>query len=320
MVTKIISQHLHYFYLSKSKEKLKNINYNLLSNDNGFLSYYPYQFFQRTLLARFQVNNTSPHYVQYVQKPVYGVMGLLSKLCTKLLKVGIHKYNNSEHAGHLSDNFGVVATGCISERLEVAILIYNSADIVAEENVAYVKLYVNSTYRNGSDIKWMLYEINNEKTNPFAVWKKLGQPDFPSIHQFSLIKSCEAPHVVGPSSVNYSSPWQFRLKVLQPGISLIHLCSRSIPPKAIQNLQLLKISSDILQITWKDTNRCVFTYNVEYSDSFHGPFTKINDKKVVYPNYWHSCKDMSCSIQGFYRVQAVDYWKQHGPYSIPVSC
>ena len=36
------------------------INYTLLSNDNGFLSYYPHQFTQRTLLARFQMNFTSP--------------------------------------------------------------------------------------------------------------------------------------------------------------------------------------------------------------------------------------------------------------------
>ena len=91
-----------------------SINYTLLSNDNGFLSFYPHQFTQRTLLARFQMNftdtdikNTSSrsnefqkmrtlnfegggenkrtvgrkeNYVTFVRKPVYAAMVLLAKL------------------------------------------------------------------------------------------------------------------------------------------------------------------------------------------------------------------------------------------------
>ena len=53
----------------------------LLSNDNAFLSYQPFPFTQRTLLARFQVNTTSPPHVQYIRKPVYVTLGLLSLVC-----------------------------------------------------------------------------------------------------------------------------------------------------------------------------------------------------------------------------------------------
>ena len=59
-----------------------NINYTLLSNDNAFLSYHPYPFTQRTLTARFQVNNTKPPHVQLLRKPVLTVMGLLALLGT----------------------------------------------------------------------------------------------------------------------------------------------------------------------------------------------------------------------------------------------
>lgn len=58
----------------------------LLSNDNGFLSYQPFPFTQRTLLARFQVNITSPPHVQFVRKPIYAVMGMLSLLGDQLLQ------------------------------------------------------------------------------------------------------------------------------------------------------------------------------------------------------------------------------------------
>lgn len=61
------------------------INYTLLSNDNAFLSFHPHQFTQRTLTARFQVNNTEPPHVQLIRKPVLTVMGLLALLGDELV-------------------------------------------------------------------------------------------------------------------------------------------------------------------------------------------------------------------------------------------
>lgn len=67
------------------KNELNDLHFGLLSNDNAFLSYFPNQFLQRTLLARFQVNNTSPKYVEFIKKPVYTIFGLLSQLCPNIL-------------------------------------------------------------------------------------------------------------------------------------------------------------------------------------------------------------------------------------------
>ena len=57
-----------------------NINYTLLSNDNGFLNFHPNYFDQRTLVTRFQMNETKPPSVQTVKKSVLSIMGLLSLL------------------------------------------------------------------------------------------------------------------------------------------------------------------------------------------------------------------------------------------------
>jgi len=54
------------------------MEYRLLSNDNAFLSYHPFPFSQRTLLARFQMNSTDPPHVQFIRKPIYSVMALMS--------------------------------------------------------------------------------------------------------------------------------------------------------------------------------------------------------------------------------------------------
>lgn len=56
------------------------MRYELLSNDNAFLSYHPHYFTQRTLTARFQVNNTRPPHVQLLRKPVLTAMALLALL------------------------------------------------------------------------------------------------------------------------------------------------------------------------------------------------------------------------------------------------
>ena len=57
-----------------------NVKFTLLSNDNAFLSYNPHFFTQRTLLARFQINTTSPPHVHFIRKPAFNVMGLLGML------------------------------------------------------------------------------------------------------------------------------------------------------------------------------------------------------------------------------------------------
>lgn len=73
------------------KKETRDIRFGLLSNDNAFLSYFPYQFTQRTLLARFQVNNTQPKYVEFVKKPIYSIFGLLSQLCPQILHTKVYK-------------------------------------------------------------------------------------------------------------------------------------------------------------------------------------------------------------------------------------
>ncbi|KAG9480607.1 hypothetical protein GDO78_012197 [Eleutherodactylus coqui] len=73
---KVIDQHLDFMHSDANP----SMNYSLLSNDNAFMNYYPHYFTQRTLTARFQMNNTKPPHVQMVRKPVLTVMGLLALL------------------------------------------------------------------------------------------------------------------------------------------------------------------------------------------------------------------------------------------------
>lgn len=72
----VIAQHQNLLVANTSSP----VRYALLSNDNAFLSYHPHPFTQRTLTARFQVNNTRPPHVQLLRKPVLTAMALLALL------------------------------------------------------------------------------------------------------------------------------------------------------------------------------------------------------------------------------------------------
>ncbi|KAK7075161.1 hypothetical protein SK128_013365 [Halocaridina rubra] len=64
----------------RARIRKPQLNFDLMSFDNAFLSYNPFFFHQRTLLARFQINSTIPHQVQMIKKPSYSIMSLLSLL------------------------------------------------------------------------------------------------------------------------------------------------------------------------------------------------------------------------------------------------
>lgn len=50
-----------------------------ISHDNSFLSYHPFEFEQRTLLAKFVMNNTKSKTMYFIQKPVYAALGKLNQ-------------------------------------------------------------------------------------------------------------------------------------------------------------------------------------------------------------------------------------------------
>lgn len=74
MLVSIVLQHWN-AYLRRTLNRLDSI-----SHDNSFLSYHPFEFEQRTILARFAMNETHPQSVSFIQKPVYAAFGMLAAL------------------------------------------------------------------------------------------------------------------------------------------------------------------------------------------------------------------------------------------------
>ncbi|KAG8191014.1 hypothetical protein JTE90_029457 [Oedothorax gibbosus] len=314
MVVKIILSHI-YYYLDNGSQFFKGLHFDLLSSDNAFLSYFPNQFTERTLLARFQINNTCPKYTEFVKKPVLTIFGLLSKVCPNVLSTKV-----SDHGKYIAasaDKFGVIATQCLPSRNTVVIL-FNSDDINPGGSVANVNITFHPSSPYSLKTKWATLEVNNKQSNPYFVWTELGKPAYPTVEEFSYIKSREEPYMNGPWDIQNPQFIKFHLEIPNPGVTLINICEIPEVLHQIKLIRFLKIGNQTLQLAWKDEhNKCIKTYKVLYSLVSPGPYRQLNRNNLVFPSYWHACpvSEQDCQIKGFYKIYAVDYWKNSGPSS-----
>uniref|UniRef100_A0A3B3ZAQ1 Uncharacterized protein n=1 Tax=Periophthalmus magnuspinnatus TaxID=409849 RepID=A0A3B3ZAQ1_9GOBI len=165
----VIKQHQDLLLLNPNN----TINYTLLSNDNAFLSYHPHQFTQRTLTARFQVNNTQPPHVQMIRKPVLTVMGLLALLDTEVLS----------QASPSSETLGVIASthkpavSWGSDSWQTSVLVYNSDDNQTSTSADDVTVAIKSVPK--LKLVYSTFYIDNNSTNSYKLWQSMGSPDFP---------------------------------------------------------------------------------------------------------------------------------------------
>ncbi|PIO40631.1 hypothetical protein AB205_0179760, partial [Aquarana catesbeiana] len=157
MVVKVIDEHLDYM-LSNDSQRM---NYSLLSNDNAFMNYYPHYFTQRTLTARFQMNNTKPPHVQMVRKPVLTVMGLLALLGEVHISTQIYIDDNKS----INDNIiGVIASTHDPEK-----------DIQSDSWQSTILLYASDDNKTSTDIKFLTLNFTNfpkSKGNFFQLFIK----------------------------------------------------------------------------------------------------------------------------------------------------
>ncbi|NWU89531.1 IDUA iduronidase, partial [Upupa epops] len=251
MVVKVIIQHQN-LLISKANN---TINYTLLSNDNAFLSYYPHYFTQRTLTARFQMNNTKTPHVQMVRKPVLTVMGLLALLGEKHIFVEMY---NGEGESTQNDTIGVLASVHTpnevqpSDSWQATLLIYASEDNRTSSNVSTIT--VNAThFPKLRDPVYVTYYLDNNQTNPYLKWKNLGSPDFPSPQQFQQIRDAEDPVSTGPFQFPEGGILTLKRDFPIPSVFLIHICARprSLPGQ-VTGVRLIPLTKGQVIVLWDD--------------------------------------------------------------------
>lgn len=316
MVVKVIHQHQE-LLLSDPK---RMINYTLLSNDNAFLSYHPHQFTQRTLTARFQVNNTHPPHVQLIRKPALTVMGLLALLgeTQVLAQILSLSGNSSSTVGVLASSHRPVMPGG-SDSWQAAVLVYNSDDNSSSTNTDDVTVTLTGLAEHkGAGLVYVTHYMDNNVTNPYQLWQSMGSPDFPTAQQFRQLRSVQNPRVDGPWKVPAGDTLTLKAGLSVPSVLLIHVCAQpKTPPDQVNGLRFIRITKGQVLIIWSDhcvDTKCIKTFEVEFSTD-QKEFRRVNTQDSIFTSYVYSPVDQD--VGGLYRVRAVDYWGRPGPYSLP---
>ncbi|XP_040398092.1 alpha-L-iduronidase isoform X2 [Cygnus olor] len=316
MVVKVIIQHQN-LLIAKANN---TINYTLLSNDNAFLSYYPHYFTQRTLTARFQMNNTKPPHVQMVRKPVLTVMGLLALLGEKQIFAEV---KSSEGESTENDTVGVLASVHTPSELQpsdswqATLLIYSSEDNKTSSNISTVT--VNAThFPKLREPVYMTYYLDNNQTNPYLKWKEVGSPDFPSPEQFQQIRDAEDPVATGPFTFPEGGILTLKQDFPVPSVFLIHICARpSSVPDQVTGVRFIPLTKGQVVVLWDDgcvNSKCIKTFEVQFSPDGKA-YQRINAKDTIFTLWVYS---PGSSVSGFYKVRAIDYWGKAGLSSVPV--
>ncbi|XP_072177683.1 alpha-L-iduronidase-like [Diadema setosum] len=315
--------------------------FTLLSNDNGFLNFYPSYFDQRTLVARFQMNKTTPPSVQTVKKPVLSLMGLLSLLGER--QVLVTNVTSGRQVNAVWSDLGVLGSvhtpsqTSNSDSWQAAILIFNSADTTNVTGRDSVQLQItgikspifSNTIDSTGDIVYTEYILNNIHGNPASVWTQFKSPVYPTQEQFRKIRQNQEPiRISDPKSVTGPN-LTLDLSISKPGVTVLHICAKpdKIPEK-VTNLRLHRYTASDVLVVWDDSaisSRCILTFQVEHSiQGLQGPYQQINDVDLIFTVFVYSPDEQKktgicvLTVDGWYRVRAVDYWNRPGPYSTPV--
>ncbi|XP_005554313.3 alpha-L-iduronidase isoform X2 [Macaca fascicularis] len=316
MVVKVIAQHQNLLLANTSS----TIPYALLSNDNAFLSYHPHPFAQRTLTARFQVNNTRPPHVQLVRKPVLTAMGLLALLDEEQLWAEVSRAGTVLDSNH---TVGVLASAHRPEgpadAWRAAVLIYASDDTRAHPNRSVAVTLRLRGVTPGPGLVYVTRYLDNRLCSPDGEWRRLGRPVFPSAEQFRRMRAAEDPVAAAPRPFPASGRLTLRPALRLPSLLLVHVCARpEKPPGQVTRLRALPLTQGQLVLVWSDEHvgsKCLWTYEIQFSQDGK-VYTPVSRKPSTF-NLFVFSPDTG-TVSGSYRVRALDYWARPGPFSNPV--
>ncbi|KAM8803589.1 alpha-L-iduronidase [Rhynchonycteris naso] len=343
MVVKVIAQHQSLMVANSSYP----VRYALLSNDNAFLSYHPHPFSQRTLTARFQVNNTRPRHVQLLRKPVLTAMGLLALLDGEQLWAEVSQAGVVLDANH---TVGVLASAHHpvgpADAWRATVLIYASDDTRAHANRSVALTLRLHGVPPGPGLVYVTFYLDNRLCNPHGEWQRLGRPVFPSPEQFRRMRAAEDPVATAPRPFPAGGRLTLRPELPLPSLLLVHVCARpeeppgqasgspfqsapapprpprppvtAHPSSQVTRFRALPLTRGQLLLVWSDErmgSKCLWTYEIHFSPDGQ-VYAPISRKPSTF-NLFVFSPDTAV-ISGSYRVRAVDYWARPGPFSNPV--
>lgn len=220
------------------------VNLDSISHDNSFLNFHPSFFTQRTLLARFQMNNTTPKHIQFIQKPVFSALGLMGNLGPRAGKVNKLKGENISF---------VVSTNKNLEKFYACILLWSHVNLKTFANKSKT-FEIEIEKVDGDELFYFVEGIDNSRTNPWGLWKSRGSPDFPDPNVFEAMRKAQNPMILEQPAKVYEGRIILNLQMMPPFVITVRICSKNVKiPKKVTNLRLKKVNSEEILLFWSDS-------------------------------------------------------------------
>ncbi|KAH8335894.1 hypothetical protein KR074_001894 [Drosophila pseudoananassae] len=313
----LISMVMHHLQAKVADGPLRRLE--SISHDNAFLSYHPYEFTQRTLLAHFQMNETHPPHSQFFQKPVYIALGMLAKLGNRA--ANIESVNMD--ASHSVQVLRSVSGGLGGPGQYMATIFLSPVEAGPQLTAFHHKYTLNMSIANESAFITEL--IVPYITDPYYVWKQAGSPAYPNATLREAMRRVQTPklHQTGPiwaynsevviNSANIPLPWAMLLRV----------CSASWPKlRRPQQLAIAEVTHGEVFISWMEhpkSTQCLLSYEVWFKERDSRGLSVdwvliSHDWHLPYPSF-HYAPGYRGSVNGFYKVRGVDVFNATSPFS-----
>ncbi|XP_058832081.1 alpha-L-iduronidase-like [Topomyia yanbarensis] len=281
-----------------------------ISHDNGFLSYHPFEFDQRTLLARFQMNDTKPKHVQFVVKPVYSSLGMLTNLGPQATDTLFLEGNFSYIVSYNRDPF----YSCVLLSLS-----NDTFDPTTKRSNITLKFAIaeESTKRR---IGYIVEGLQDSLNDPNSIWIHYGKPSYPTADQFVSMRALQFPSVLkGPETVSANTKnISLNLNLRAPWIVTVRLCSEMVPaPSQVTNIRIRRIYTYEAVIFWSEkpsATRCIVGYEVWFRAD-QSQWIQINLGHCTPFLWFQFVSNTTIGLTGLYRVRSVDMFGRYGAFS-----
>lgn len=274
-----------------------------ISQDNAFLSYHPFEFSQRTLLARFQMNLTKPHpHSEFIQKPAFAAMGFLSNLGSR---ADVVRRKNG------------LTTLKSTSRSES----YYSILMVGARN-AKQKLNVNFTGFDTKKSFGVLVEVlENDQQDPHSVWQKHGAPPYPPEELLEKMRRAQSPKIF------YSGPMGSYLKIQgkfkPPYLLQVRLCDkRTIDKWTFGNVSFHVVTRNSVIVHWQVQQKgfnCLKGFQVFFRQEGRKKWQEVSQGyHISWHAFYFQANNGSSSVYGEYKVKANEIFNSKGNRFSPV--
>lgn len=284
-----------------------------ISHDNSFLSYHPYEFSQRTLLTRFQMNETTPRHVQFIQKPVYAALGMMANLGGYLDEI---VENNGSNVIHMSTkSVGFVAT------------IITTLDTTNSQSVVSLDLNVRS---NASTYTVFVEVLEQNRTDPAAIWRRHGKPPYPNPMIRRKMRENQYPAIYLLKTINRTSfdnekqSLNIHIPLNSTFVVLIRICTPEVmvatPPINLRYRFIFKKTE--LMIFWSsDSEQCciksyqIYFKSIEFESRQRWKCLTCR-QHLPFLSYQHAVgRRRGATVLGSYRVRAIDILGRKSKFS-----